>query len=405
MILLVRARAASRSVSLAVLAFFCLWTSTALADKDDVFNVVLGTSYQHTNNLFKLDTGQQPAGPGAERWDNILRNNLTFKVNKQYSLQTFQVNFDHVENKYQNAQYLDFNADNYKAAWLWSITPSLKGNLSTDRTVELVPFLDFRNTNSQNIRTKKTQIFDFDWSPHNKWHLLGGYTKLDVVNSQTFLEETSFKFDSIEGGVKYSFPSASFIAFKVRHRQGENQETNFARVVGKEFTEDEEEFTAGWILTGKSKMASNFGHNRRNDDTFSIRDFSRYFGGINYAWDITSKLNLSIDLSRKLAAFLDTTSSYTEYDALTIRPTWAATSKITVSANASIGKRSFKGDGPIAASEEREDDMLNYGLGVSWAPRSTIRVGINLQHDARDSNFVNRDYSANTASISGQLTF
>lgn len=381
------------------------FVSQAMADSGDVFNVVIGSTYQHESNLFRLPSGVQPVGSGAERSDNILRTNVGFSVNKHYSLQTFKLDYTHVDNKYENAKFLDFNANNYKAAWLWALTPSLRGNLTSNRTVSLVPFLDFRSTGSQNLRTIESQTFDFDWSPHNKWHLLGGYTKLDVVNSQTFLPETSFKFDALEGGVKYSFPSNSFVALKARKRNGENQEINFASFVGKDFTEDEQEVSAFWILSGKSKLSSNFGHVSRTDDTFAVRDFSGNFGGINYAWDITSKLNLTVDLSRKLAAFSAVDSSYTTYDVLSIKPTWHATSKIAVNANALIGKRKFLGNGPSATPSDREDDMLSYGIGVSWVPRNTIRVGVNLQHDERDSTVVNRDFSANSASITGQLTF
>jgi hypothetical protein len=112
-----------------------------------------------------------------------------------------------------------------------------------------------------------------------------------------------------------------------------------------------------------------------------------------------------VDLSRKLAAFTDASSSYTVYDTLSIRPSWAATSKITVRANALIGKRKFLGGEPFFTPGEREDDSLSYGVGIDWVPRSTIRLGINLQHEERDSNFANRDFSANIAGVSGQLTF
>ncbi|MEZ0318326.1 MAG: XrtB/PEP-CTERM-associated polysaccharide biosynthesis outer membrane protein EpsL [Methylophilaceae bacterium] len=407
MIVPIRIHTVARLIGLAGVVYMCssVFASDAIADAGDVFNVALGTSYQHNSNLFRLDSGQQPAGGGAERWDNILRTSVGFKINKHYSLQTFKFDYDHVENKYQNAKFLDFNADNYKAAWLWSITPGLTGNLSAERVEELVPFLDFRNTNTQNLRTKETQVFDFDWSPHNKWHLLGGYTKLDVVNSQTFLQETSFKFDAVEGGVKYSFPSESFIALKFRNRQGENQEINFSRFVGKGFTENEQELSATWILSGKSKLTSIYGHNRRTDDTFSIRDFSGNYGNIAYVWDATSKLNFTLDLTRRLAAFTETTSSYTVYDVMSLKSSWDVTSKVTINAIASQGTRKFRGDGFVFTPDEREDDMSSYGLGLNWVPRSTIKIGVNLQHDERDSNFVGRDYSANTASISGQLTF
>ena len=134
--------------------------TSAYADSDDTINFLIGTDYSHYDNLFSLPDGQNPTG-GAERSDNVLRTNFGIKINKKYSLQTFKFDYSHIDNKYDNADFLNFNSNNYKAAWLWSLTPSLSGDLSSERKVDLIPFTD-RNSNTQNIRTVEIQRFDFD---------------------------------------------------------------------------------------------------------------------------------------------------------------------------------------------------------------------------------------------------
>ena len=393
------------------LAIFYLWFQLAAtfvyADADDTVNFVIGTDYSHYDNLFLLPDGASP-GVSSQRSDNVLRTNFGIKLNKKYALQTFKFDYMHTDNKYDNADFLNFNSNNYKAAWLWSLTPSLSGNLSSERKVDLIPFTD-RNSNTQNIRTIEIQKFDFDLSPHNVWHLLGGYTKLESNNSQTFKQETSFKFNAVELGVKYSFPSDNFIAFKVRKRDGENDSLNSGNQTGKEFTENEEELNALWRLTGKSKVTANFGHNSHTDDTFALRDFSGYFGGVNYSWDPSAKLNIGVSLTRKLSSYQDDASSYSVTDVLSIKPTWALTSKIALGGSVSASKRKFLGDGPSLAptAPSRVDDGFTYGVNATWTPRSTMQFGINLQHDKRNSNDVvlNRDYSSNMVGVNGQLTF
>jgi len=387
-----------------LLQFFAI---SAYADSDDTINFLIGTDYSHYDNLFLLPDGQDPTGD-TKRSDNVLRTNFGIKVNKKYSLQTFKFDYTHIDNKYDNADFLDFNSNNYKAAWLWSLTPSLSGNLSSERKVDLIPFTD-RNSNTQNIRTVEIQKFDFDWSPHNVWHLLGGYTKLESTNSQTFVQETSFKFNAAELGIKYSFSSGNFIALKFRNRDGENDSINQSNKTGKEFSENEEELSALWQLSGKSRVTANLGHNSHTDDTFALRDYSGYYGGVNYSWDPSAKLNIGVSLTRKLSSYQDNASSYTVNDVLSVKPTWGLTSKIALGGSVSVSKRRFLGDGPSPAStaSSREDDGLTYGIQATWAPRSTMTFGINLQHDERNSNDValNRDYSSNTVGVNGQLTF
>ena len=298
------------------------------ADSDDVFNTLLNTSYVYDNNLFRLDSGVQPGNPNATRADNILKTSFGFNINKKYSLQVLKLDFSHVETNYSQASFLDFKANNYKAAWLWALTPNLKGTISADRTVDLVPFIDNRNSNEQNKRVSEREAFEFDFSPNDVWHLLGGYNKSEVTNSQDFLPETSFKLDAVEGGLKYVFPSQNNISFKVRNREGENQSVNLAGLIGKGFNEKEAELNAVWRVTGKSQVSSNLGYLKRTDDTFALRDYSGFFGGINYAWDVTGKVNLNIGLNRRLSIFQDQRSTYSSNDTFFIKPTWAVSSKI-----------------------------------------------------------------------------
>jgi hypothetical protein len=55
--------------------------------------------------------------------------------------------------------------------------------------------------------------------------------------------------------------------------------------------------------------------------------------------------------------------------------------------------------------------MMSYGIAADWTPRDTMRFGVSLRHEERDTNSVlfgtgiTRDYSADIASINGQLTF
>lgn len=378
------------------------YTTTAFADKDDTFNFTAGSVYMYDSNLFRAPAGFNQPNPEAERSDSILKTNIGISIDKDYSLQKFKFDYWHEETRFNNNDFLNFNGNNYYGAWLWAITPNLKGTLSSKRTVDLVPFIDFQ-TATRNIRTTEFQNFDFDYSPHNKWHLLGGVSKLDVENSQVFIQEQSFKFKGVEAGVKYTFPSESFFKFMVRRRDGD-QAAIPSLLVSDGFKEDEQELSMFWLVSGKSRIVSNLGHLKREDNDFSVRDFSGWFGGINYAWDITGKLNLTVDLSRRIAAFQDTFSSYTTMDALTVKPTWAVTSKIKVSANAQYGHRKFLNDG-VQENFGRNDDMVSYGVSADWTPRDTMKFGVNLRHEERDSTAPNRDYSADIASISGQLLF
>lgn len=387
-----------------------IYASTVVADEYDTLNFSVNSAYHYDSNLFRLPSGLQPTVAGAEKSDQFLVNSVGIRVNKKYSLQQFKFDFDHVDTRYTSADFLNFKANNYKAAWLWAITPHLNGVLSADRSLALVPFQDFNNNVAntapvQNIRTNERQVFSFDYSPHNKWHLIGAYNNLSVTNSQTFLPETSFNLDSIEGGVKYMSASGSFLSLLSRRSKGENDEANPGSLIGKSFDEYQQEIAMFWFLSGKSKIYSNIGYLDKKDNDFSVRDFSGAFGTVQYIWDITGKTNLTSGVSRKIASFTTDTDSYRVTDSIYVNPTWYATSKITVKANIMLSQESFKGAGYLFSAVQRQDDLFSYGVGVDWSPRSTIKVGVNVQHQERNSNINAAEFSANTASVNGQLLF
>ena len=389
---------------LLLLIFPLVLVKVAYADDKDVINFIASTNYTHDNNVFRLSSNAG-AFAGGERWDNILTKNVGVKVNKKYSLQGFRAEFFHVENSYQNNDILDFNANNYKVAWLWSLTPYLTGTLSADRTSNLIGFSDFRSR-TQNIRTEENRVFDLDWSPHANWHFLAGLSQIESQNTQNFNQDPSSKSDIVQVGGRYVFPSTAYIELVYKDRNG-----NFGRrapiaanLLDTGFEDQSEELKFFWPVSGKSRITSNFGRISRKHDNFEQRDFSGNFGGITYIWDATGQVSISTGFTRTINSFQSDTSNYVVNDSLFVTPSWQISSKLYLSGKAQVGTRMFKGDGPVSLFE-REDDTRLYSLSLNWAPRTSVVFGVSLLKDQRSSNYTGFDYVSESASINAQLTF
>jgi len=384
--------------------FLFLFLTKCLADSNDTFNVIVGEVAQYESNLFRLSNGLTPTGQGTKRWDNVLRTNLGFQINKTYSLQTFKIEYSLMDNRYENASYLNFLANTYKTAWLWSLTPQLKGNISASSNSSLQQFQDYRNTNTRNVRVNDIRSADFDWSAYNNWHIIGGYTMLDSKNTSSFLPETSFILNGLNTGLKYVFLSESYINFKVTGNDATNQSANFANFIGNGYTEILEELSGLWLISGKSTLYSSIGYNDHSDKTFSVRSFSGFSGDINYTWQYTADSKLNIDLNRQLSPFQTAYNSYTELDSLTIRPEWTITPTVSLRLNGLISTRNYLGDGPITQFS-RVDHSLSGGMSLNWAPRSNIGLGLTMQYTDRQTNATNGSYNDLLANINGKIGF
>ena len=378
-----------------------LLSLTAHADDKDPLNVIAGVSRQHDNNLFRLSS--------SERSDNITTAYAGLQLDKLYSMQRFKFDFTLTAYRYQKYDVLDFDAKDYKAAWLWTLTPYLTGTLSADRKQQLNSFQDYRNAtlvNIQNIRTTENQHFEADFSPHGIWHLLGGVTRTDQNNSKTFNEDDSFSMNSVDAGLKYDFRSGSSITLMGHERRGtyDDRLLNSVSLFDTGFDETEGEAKLDWLISGKSRLNLRAAYVTREHDHFSQRDYSGTVGRVDYRWTPAGKLSVNLSASRDLSSYQTNDSSYSRINTLSISPIYALSDKITMRATASISQRTFLGEG-VVPSSDRVDWSKSAGFGINWTPLRSLSIGGNLERSSRNSNSPGLDFTDTTAGMNANLFF
>lgn len=380
-----------------------LFSQPSFADEEDPLKFIAGVSRLHDDNLFRQNSGKKS--------ENITSAYAGIRLDKLYAQQRFKFDFTLTANRYQNYGILDFNAKDYKAAWLWSLTPFLKGTISLDRKQSLNTFQDFRGgslVNIRNINTSETQHFEADFSPHNVWHLLGGVTrttnKYSNNSNVNFEGQESFTMNSLDAGVRYNFSSGSSVTVMGHERSGDydGRQLNAATLFDTAFDEREVETRLDWIVSGKSRVNARAAYVSRDHDHFSRRDYSGLVGNVDYSWTPTGKLRLLLSASSSLSTYQTVDNSYTRLNSLSITPLYAFSDKITMRAKAAITKRTFLGEGVIPDGD-RVDWGKTASFGVEWAPLRSISIGGNLERSSRDSNIDVYDYTDTTVGVNANL--
>lgn len=379
-----------------------LFSQPSIADEEDPLKFIAGVSRLHDNNLFRQNSGKKS--------ENITSAYAGIRLDKLYAQQRFKFDFTLTANRYQNYGILDFNAKDYKAAWLWSLTPFLKGTISLDRKQSLNSFQDFRGgsiVNIRNINTSETQHFEADFSPHNVWHILGGVTRStqkNSNNSNSFEGQESFTMNSLDAGARYNFSSGSSVTVMGHERSGDydGRQLNAAALFDTAFDEREVETKLDWILSGKSRVNVRVAYLSRDHDHFSQRDFSGLVGNVDYSWTPTGKLRLILSAASSLSSYQTLDNSYTRLNTISITPLYAFSDKITMRAKAAITKRTFLGEGVIPDGD-RVDWGKTASFGVEWAPLRTISIGGNLERSSRDSNIDVYDYTDTSVGVNANL--
>jgi exopolysaccharide biosynthesis operon protein EpsL len=381
-------------------------STVAHADEQDPLNFIVGVSKIYDDNLFRSAKNEQS--------ENITTAYAGIRLDKQYAQQRFLFDFTLTANRYQNFDVLDYNSKNYKAAWLWTLTPFLTGTVSLNRNQTLNSFQDFQGTslvNIRNISVNETQHFEADYSPHNVWHLLGGVTRSTSKNGSdrsTFRGQNSFEFNALDAGVRYNFRSGSSVTAMGHARRGEytDRDSVAASIFDNAFDEKEVETKLDWVLSGKSRLNARLAYLSRDHEHFSNWDYSGLVGNIDFSWSPTGKIKLIMAASTNLSAFQTNDSSYTRLTTFSIRPLYALSNKVTMNAHADISKRTFLGDG-VTSDTNREDWIKSVGVGVDWAPLRSFSIGGEIERTSRDSNgsVVDYDFTDTTASVNANLFF
>ena len=380
------------------------------ADEFDTVNVNLGSTFVYDSNLFRLPAGSDPnvvlRAPSASDMLNV--NSLGVALSKPYSLQRFELSANFIDYRYKNFSFLNFSAFNYNAALRWSLTPRLRGNLTSTRSETLNTFADFRNFFNRNVRTESSNRMDAEYELDGVWRLTGGATQYDVKNEQFFLAQQNFRSNAFEGGLKYAFPSGSFATAVVRTTEGKF--TQLAAPVAtaladNKFEQRDFETRVFWALSGKSSIDARAAYIDRKHPTFSQRDFSGLTGSFSVTWGMTGKSRLVGSASRDISSFVQPSSSYVRLDRLSVGPVWEVSPKVVARARFDTSTRSFLGAVAANAGNDRVDKLQTLYVGADWQPFRWVTMSVSLQNDKRTSSLAGFDFNSTMATVSAQLTF
>ncbi len=381
----------------------------ARADAEDLLSVTTSIAVKHDDNLFRLaDDAQPPATLGTtQKSDDITTAALTLKLGKSYSLQRFDLEASLIDHRYKTFEHLNFTAHNYAAAWRWSLTPRLHGNLSSDRKEALNSFSDYTGYNIRNLRTEENQRFDAVFEASAAWHLLGGIAQSTRTNSEAFLEEGDTRLNSAEAGLRHVFRSGSSLTYTAR--QGRGEFINLSQPVASSlldnrFEQSENEIQLVWPVTAKTALDARMTRISRTHAHFESRDYSGITGKIGVKWSISEKSTLSASLARELDSFQSLSSSYISTDRLTLSPSWQISAKTALRGQLDYAKRDYRGT-VSAAPDDRADSVRRAMLALEWQPLRELTVSASLQNESRSSNQAGLDYDSTTAGISAQLNF
>lgn len=393
---------------LSVVTFF--YCAGAEAAAGDTFNITARYGLYETDNLFLLshnaDLTQLPSG-ATSKSETIITSTAELSLNKLYSLQQFQLSASVNDYRYQNFSYLSYTAMNYLAEWHWALTPRVRGSITTSRKEVSNSFTDVADISSRNIRTDGLIRFDGEADLGAAWRIT---TRLDQARSTNELPVVREGDSIVKSGLlgtRYIFPSGNFIGLNARFGQGEylNRVSTEGGFLPRNFDETEHDVLTSWTVSGKTNLVARIGYFQRHHKKFEQRDFSGLIGDLRANWRATGKTSIIANFSRTFNAYQTESNSYATGNRFRVTPEWQTTAHTSLRVNYEYFLQNYSGDPVNSGVVGRRDATRTATVALDWHPRSTISLILSLQNQQRTSNLTGFDYKANSASISGQITF
>jgi exopolysaccharide biosynthesis operon protein EpsL len=356
-----------------------------LAQAQDAVTFRAGLSIQNDDNFFRAAAAQV-----SER---TMTESVGVHVAIPYSLQRFELDAGLNNNQHSNFSNFDFVGRNYSAAWRWSYTPQLHGNVTTARTETLNAATDTLNPALRNRNTSTSHGFDAVYEWGGPWQLSAGATQSTSRNEQALIGQADNRANTYNAGVRYALTSGNSISYNLRQARGTS--TN-------DYTLLTHEASGVWVASGNTTLNGRLAYVQSDYANAPQFDYNGFAGGINVNWRATSKITVVAGWQRDLSSYQTTGSTHTQTDSFTASPTWQISPKTSLALQYSYAMRHDLGS---ATPSNRKDSTQNTSIVYNWQPRPFVSLSASLAHARLSSNLAGLGYTDNLASLTAQFNF
>jgi exopolysaccharide biosynthesis operon protein EpsL len=375
-------------------------------DASQTLELRVGQRFEYDSNVFRLSSSADTAAllGTSSRSDLYGVTTLGMKFDKRYSLQRLELDIYAQNYRYRDFSALDFTSLNYAAAWRWSLTPRLHGNLTADRREMLDNTVDFYSPTEVNRRVEQAAVLDAEYEIGAALRLLGGVyeRRLDNSLAQTYEADATVKGGEV--GMRHVWASGNSVAYKFKSGTGEYSGRLPTPQAPNDFSDREHELSLDLSPVPGTSVQARLAHLKRSHDGFEVRDFSGFRGQLSGSWPLTGKTRLDAGVVRELGSYQTTTASYYEGERLYISPVWKPTEKTAVRFRLDQGVRRYKGALAGVTSISRRETSTLASLSLEWEVIRPLKLGVTVQQDKRTSN-AGFDYKANLLGVSAVFSF
>lgn len=324
------------------------------------------------------------------------------------------------DNRYARNKLLNHQSYSLSGAVDWQTIERISGNLTLKSTRDLVRFSSFdQPTGGRNLINTQQADASARVGVVTRYTFEAGVSQRSVDYSDAAYDSRDFRQRSVSVGARYWPSGSNYGGVTLRDTKGRYPSvTRGNNLAADRFDRQDVELSMSLQTSGFSTVFARAAYSKIEHSLRPELDYSGFTGLFRGTLTPTAKVQLTGELARdrgqdiELSLF-DPNSGFTRVEAARLatiarlRVAYAATAKTELHANASTTRRTISQTNVFTRAEESGSERSSqYGLGASWTPTRTSRVGCDVSRDRRRSDIAaaQLNVSSNTTTCYAQLT-
>ena len=380
-----------------------------LTGQDDFFTIYAAERYLYDDNVYRLSSDitdlQALSGIGshASRQDHI--DTTTLGLDGQWSRgrQTFIVDLNADDNRFNINDNLNNISHNDKVQWNWDLNGLLTGQVGATYNSGLAGFVN-ATVYSRNIIDTTSYFSSARYQVGPRWAFFGGILDSGTTLSAPASQVNDYRSKSAEFGTEFVATVKTTTGLGYRHTDGRYPQS----ATGSEnFREDIAYFYAKHEFTEKTSINGSAGYLQRDYSNSFIDSFSGLVWSLSLQWKPTDKIQLGADAWRRLQAYVTAQSDYFVSKGGSIAPRWVASEKIAFSLFLSVEYQDYIGRPAFSdlSLVARRDTVSLSQAKFAYTPNRFLIVDLAYGYQKRNSNLQHLSFDDILAGATATLKF
>ncbi len=351
------------------------------------------------DNIYRVPSGADlQALPGINadpsRKDHINVTTLGLDGEWNRGRQTFAVDLQVDDNRYERNSNLNDVSTLDKVTWLYQVGDVLSGQIGAVYSQALIPFLNVSSYNRDVYAT--TSYFGagrFQLGP--RWAIYGGVMESSTTLSDVALQSNDTHSKSVEFGTEYATGIKDSVGAEYRYTDARYPR---GTALNDDYREDAGRVVFRHSFSEKTDIVASGGFLKRDYASEAIHRFSGEIWRVDMNWQTTEKLLFEFGTWQNLQAYLSAQSDYYVSKGGRIAPKWTATEKIAVGLSLIYEAQDYVG---VTASElslgTRRDKLSTAQVTLTYTPFRFLIFDFGYAYEKRDSNEAQFQFNDNVA--------